>query len=154
MPDHATPAPPAVAVRIAGGGLYPMRRVLRIGRNRAARAVEMGEDPDQKPPFFFHVTPRILGASGRLSTPTQQKVEMAAMPKSGGTGSPVDGALDHVFGPAPAPGMTWYDPQGEPKKMGRPREIGNAAQRFGPVHPAARIGRPNRGRTAPAFDGA
>lgn len=35
------------------GGVFPVSRVFCVGRNYAARACEMGKDPDRDPPFYF-----------------------------------------------------------------------------------------------------
>ena len=46
--------PPAVtAVPVAGGGMFPVRRVFCVGRNYAEHTREMGGDPDREEPFFF-----------------------------------------------------------------------------------------------------
>ena len=53
MPDYVIPAPPMTAVPVAGGGLFPVRRIFCVGRNYAAHVREMGGDPDREAPFFF-----------------------------------------------------------------------------------------------------
>ena len=52
-PTTVIPPPAPVAVPVAGGGMFPVRRVFCVGRNYAAHAREMGADPDREPPFFF-----------------------------------------------------------------------------------------------------
>ena len=44
--------PVQAAVPVEGGGSFPVRRILCVGRNYAAHRREMGGD-DRDPPFFF-----------------------------------------------------------------------------------------------------
>ena len=53
MTDYVIPPPAIVAVPVAGGGSFPVRRVFCVGRNYAEHAREMGGDPNREPPFFF-----------------------------------------------------------------------------------------------------
>ena len=154
MSGYAIPAPKIHTIPVDGGGEFPVRRVYCIGRNYAAHSIEMGDDPDRDPPFFFQKNPDNLDASGSFpypdkSTDVQFEVEMAVALKSGGTNIPVGKALDHVFGYAPCLDMTRRDLQGEAKKKGRPWEIGKAFERSGPIgplQPAASVGHPDQGR--------
>src|SRR6056297_684441 len=154
MSDFVIPVPPTVAVPVAGGGAFPVRRVYCIGRNYAAHAVEMGHDPDREPPFFFQKNPDNLDPSGEFPYPPKtadvhHEVELAVALKSGGTDIPLESALDHVFGYAVSLDMTRRDLQGEMKKMGRPWEIGKAFERsapIGPIVPAATTGNLTDGR--------
>ena len=50
---YVIPPPAVVAVPVAGGGAFPVRRIFCVGRNYAAHAREMGSDPDRELPFFF-----------------------------------------------------------------------------------------------------
>ncbi|MEP6966634.1 MAG: fumarylacetoacetate hydrolase family protein, partial [Pseudomonadota bacterium] len=45
------PAPPAVSI-LGTDAMFPVRRILCVGRNYAAHRREMGGD-DREPPFFF-----------------------------------------------------------------------------------------------------
>jgi fumarylpyruvate hydrolase len=155
MKDYVVETPPVVALPVRGSAaLFPVRRIYCIGRNYAAHAIEMGHDPDREPPFFFQKNPDNLDPSGLFPYPDRSsdvhhEVELAVMLHSGGSGIPVENALEHVFGYAVALDMTRRDLQGEAKKLGRPWEIGKAFERsapVGPVHPAAEIGHPAAGR--------
>ncbi len=155
MKDYVVETPPVVALPVRGSAaLFPVRRIYCIGRNYAAHAIEMGHDPDREPPFFFQKNPDNLDPSGLFPYPDRSsdvhhEVELAVMLRSGGSGIPVENALEHVFGYAVALDMTRRDLQGEAKKLGRPWEIGKAFERsapVGPVHPAAEIGHPAAGR--------
>lgn len=156
----STPAIPVVPVE--GGGEFPVRRVYCIGRNYAAHSIEMGDDPDRDPPFFFQKNPNNLDASGDFPYPANTsdvhyEIEMAVALKKGGTNIPVASALDHVYGYAPCLDMTRRDLQGEAKKKGRPWEIGKAFERSGPIGPiqtVAEVGHPSDGRVELLVNGA
>ena len=146
-----------VTLPIAGTDTrFPVRRVYCIGRNYAAHTVEMGGDPNREMPFFFQKNPDNLDPSGEFPYPSRSsdvhhEAELAVLLKSGGENIPVDDALDHVYGYAPALDMTRRDLQGEQKTLRRPWEIGKAFERsapVGPVLPAAEIGHPVSGRIA------
>ena len=48
------PAPKTPTLPVAGSeSRFPVRRVYCVGRNYAAHAREMGQDPEREPPFFF-----------------------------------------------------------------------------------------------------
>lgn len=154
MADYVITPPRTVAIPVAGqDGLFPVRRVYCIGRNYAAHAVEMGHDPNREPPFFFQKNPDNLTASDRFAYPPNSgdvhyEAEMAVALKSGGRDIAVADALDHVFGYGLALDMTLRDLQAQAKKMGRPWEIAKAFEGsapVGPIHPAERIGHPDRG---------
>lgn len=154
MPNYVIHAPQAHSIPVNGGGEFPVRRIYCIGRNYAAHSIEMGDDPDRDPPFFFQKNPNNLDASGEFHYPDQTsdvhyEVEMAVALKSGGTNIPVKDALSHVFGYAPCLDMTRRDLQGAAKKMGRPWETGKAFERSGPIgplQPISEVGHPDQGR--------
>lgn len=154
MSEYPIPAPKTPTIPVRGGGKFPVRRVYCVGRNYAAHSIEMGDDPDRDPPFFFQKNPDNLDASGDFPYPdrtsdVQHEIEMAVALKSGGTHIPVTEALGHVFGYAPCLDMTRRDLQAEAKKKGRPWEIGKAFERSGPIGPlqtVAEVGHPASGR--------
>lgn len=162
MSDLVIAAPEPVTIPVAGGGLFPVRRVYCIGRNYAAHAVEMGHDPDKEPPFFFQKNPDNLDPSGQFPYPphtsdVHHEAEVAVMLKSGGTNIPLEQALDHVFGYALSLDMTRRDLQGEAKKMGRPWEIGKAFERsapVGPIHRVEEVGHLSQGKMTLTVNGA
>lgn len=154
MTNLVIPAPATPTIPVTRGGEFPVRRVYCIGRNYAAHAIEMGDDPDRDPPFFFQKNPNNLDASGAFSYPNKSsdvhfEIEMAVALKSGGTNINVSDALDHVFGYAPCLDMTRRDLQSTAKAKGRPWEIGKAFENSGPIGPLQRVedvGHPNQGR--------
>lgn len=155
MPEYAVEPPKPVGLPIDGSdALFPVRRVYCIGRNYAAHSIEMGDDPDRDPPFFFQKNPDNLDPSGEFPYPAKSddvhyEAEMAVVLKEGGTNIPVEKALDHVFGYALSLDMTRRDLQGEAKKKGRPWEVGKAFERsapIGPILPVSKVGHPSAGR--------
>ena len=154
MSDYVSPAPEVATIPVSGGGEFPVRRVYCIGRNYAAHSIEMGDDPDRDPPFFFQKNPNNLDASGEFPYPAKShdvhfEIEMAVALKTGGTNIPIDTALDHVYGYAPCLDMTRRDLQSAAKKKSRPWEIGKAFERSGPIGPlqtVEEVGHPDQGR--------
>lgn len=141
--------------------LFPVRRVYCIGRNYADHAIEMGDDPDRDPPFFFQKNPDNLDPSGVFPYPAKSadvhfEAELAVALKSGGTNIPVEKALEHVFGYAAALDMTRRDLQSEAKKKGRPWEIGKAFEHsapIGPIHACKDTGHITAGRLELSLNG-
>lgn len=154
MSEFVIAKPDQAAIPVAGGGLFPVRRVYCIGRNYAAHAVEMGHNPDKEAPFFFQKNPNNLVASGTFPYPpnsqdVHHEVELLIALKSGGTNIDQKSAYDHVWGYAPCLDMTRRDLQAQAKKSGRPWEIGKAFENSAPVgelQPAAETGHLGDGR--------
>ena len=63
MSDYVI-APVGSGLPVAGGKLFPVRRIFCVGRNYAAHAIEMGSDPNREPPFFFAKPADALVTSG------------------------------------------------------------------------------------------
>jgi fumarylpyruvate hydrolase len=146
--------PPVVALPVRDDERrFPVHRIYCVGRNYAAHAVEMGHDPDKEPPFFFQKNPDNLVLDGRFPYPSasqdvHHEIELVVALRSGGTGIPVERALDHVFGYAVGLDMTRRDLQGAAKDLGRPWEVGKAFERSAPctpLVPAATSGHPTSG---------
>src|SRR6218665_2623573 len=104
MPDYVTAPPATIAVPVAGGGLFPVRRVFCVGRNYAEHAREMGHDPDREPPFFFTKPADALVISG-ADTPyppqtsdLHHEIELVVAIGRDGADIAVDEALEHVWG--------------------------------------------------------
>jgi fumarylpyruvate hydrolase len=153
--------PEVAAIPVFGGGMFPVRRVYCIGRNYAAHSIEMGDDPDRDPPFFFQKNANNLDASGLFPYPSKSndvhyEVEMAIALKTGGRNIPVGDALDHVYGYAPCLDMTRRDLQNAAKAKGRPWEIGKAFEHSGPIGPlqtVEQVGHLSCGRIELLVDG-
>lgn len=162
MPEYIVETPEIVGLPINGtDALFPVRRIYCIGRNYAAHSIEMGDDPDRDPPFFFQKNSNNLDPSGEFPYPEMSEsvhyeMELAVMLKEGGTNISVENALDHVFGYALSLDMTRRDLQNNAKKKGRPWEIGKAFERsapVGPIHPAETVGPMTQGRLALEVNG-
>ena len=119
---YAVPVPPLTAIPIAGSQkLFPVRRIYCVGRNYAAHAVEMGQDPSREPPFFFQKNPdNILLAGTDFPYPPRSgdvhfEAELVIALGKGGSDIDPAQALNHVFGYAVGLDMTRRDLQGEAK---------------------------------------
>ncbi len=162
MSDYVIPAPEVATIPVNGGGLFPVRRVYCIGRNYAAHSIEMGDNPDRDPPFFFQKNPNNLDASGEFPYPAksqdvQYEVELLVALGKGGTNIKVEEALNHVWGYAPSLDMTRRDLQSAAKQKGRPWEIGKAFERSAPIGPleaASAVGQLANGRIELKVNGA
>ena len=154
MPDTVIPAPPLVAVPVAGGGRFPVRRIFCVGRNYAAHAREMGHDPDREPPFFF-TKPADALVIGGADTPyppqsndLHHEMEQVVAIGTGGADIAAAAALGHVWGYAAGLDLTRRDLQAEAKKLGRPWDMAKGFDHSAPIGllvPAAGID-PGRGR--------
>lgn len=156
-------APPSVsAVPVAGGGLFPVRRIYCVGRNYAAHAREMGADPTREPPFFFaKPADALLTGEADLPYPPQTKnlhheMELVVGIGTGGADIPVAEALGHVWGYAAGLDMTRRDLQNAAKKEGKPWEMGKGFDFSAPIGtmiPAARFPDPTHGRVTLTVNG-
>ncbi len=148
--------PPAVtAVPVAGGGMFPVRRVFCVGRNYAEHTREMGGDPDREEPFFFTKPADALvinGADTPYSTKTadlHHEMELVVAIGTGGKDIAEADALAHVFGYAAGLDMTRRDLQAAAKKAGRPWDMAKGFDLSGPIGeiaPASQIGHPAAGK--------
>ena len=163
--SHVIPAPAAVALPVAGGGSFPVRRVYCVGRNYAEHAQEMGFT-GREPPFFFMKPADALvavadGETGTIDYPPQTRnlhheIELVVAIGTGGRDIKAADAAHHIWGYAVGLDMTRRDLQGEMKKQGRPWEIGKAFDQsapIGPLHAKARTGELTKGAITLAVNG-
>ncbi len=142
--DEAWAIPPWTppALPIAGGGIFPVRRIFCVGRNYAAHAREMGHDPDREPPFFFaKPAEAVLRNGDQVPYPPatdnlQPEVELVVALAEGGRDIAPDQALDRVFGYAVGIDLTRRDLQAEAKRLGRPWDL---AKGFDGAAPCGRL---------------
>lgn len=145
--ELAVPAPEMVTIAVAGSDKqFPVRRVYCLGRNYRAHAVEMGDDPDALPPFFF-MKPRdsVAPAEYGFRYPSETdrlgyEMELVAALHSGGSNIPVDDALDCVYGYGVGLDMTKRDLQDVAKERGRPWEASKSFDHSAPVSPLRTVG--------------
>jgi fumarylpyruvate hydrolase len=148
------PAVPSVAV-YGTDARFAVHRIYCVGRNYAAHAREMGQDPEREPPFFFMKPADALVANHQeIPFPTctsnlHHEIELVVALGRGGKDVSTDDALELVFGYAVGNDLTRRDLQAEARDKGRPWETGKAFDRsavISAIHPATRTGHPRSGR--------
>lgn len=154
MAEFVFVPPPPVSVPVIGGRLFPVRRVFCVGRNYAAHAREMGNDPTREPPFFF-TKPADALVTGGQNTPypsqtsnLHHEIELVVAIGTGGREISVGQALSHVFGYAVGLDMTRRDLQDDAKATRRPWDMSKAFDASAPISeiaPASVIGHPHSG---------
>lgn len=139
MSDYVIAPPPQAAVPVAGGGLFPVRRIYCVGRNYAEHAREMGHDPNAEPPFFFS-KPADAVVTGGADVPyppeTQNlhhEIELVAAIGTGGKTIAVGDAMRHVWGYAVGIDLTRRDLQAWAKKGAKPWEVAKGFDHSAPI---------------------
>ncbi|BFM49431.1 fumarylacetoacetate hydrolase family protein [Marinomonas sp. THO17] len=125
--------------------LFPVSRVFCVGRNYAAHAREMGDDPDRDPPFFFKKDPSDLvcvdffqSVAIHYPLATSQleyEVELVVALGKGGVNLSIQQAREAILGYAVGLDMTRRDLQSQAKKKGRPWEVGKSFEQSAPISP-------------------
>lgn len=134
FPPHAIPTVPVEG----SDALFPVRRILCVGRNYAAHRREMGGD-DRDPPFFFaKPADAIAPLTAEIAYPPatgdlHHEIELVVALKAGGANLSVDQALACVFGYAVGVDLTRRDLQGAAKAKGQPWEAGKAFDQSAPI---------------------
>jgi fumarylpyruvate hydrolase len=160
MTDYVLAPPAQVAVPVEGEtALFPVRRILCVGRNYAAHRREMGGD-DRDPPFFFAKPTDALvlpGADAPYPSVTgnlHHEIELVVALKSGGADIPVDQALAHVYGYAVGVDLTRRDLQNAAKDKGQPWEASKAFDASAPISALRKwTAAPPQGRIAVSVNG-
>ena len=140
MDAFVFPPPAPIAVPVLGGAqLFPVRRVLCVGRNYAAHAREMGAD-EREPPFFFTKPADAVICADRTPYPPatsdlHHEIELVVALGAGGADVPVEVALGLVFGYAVGGDLTRRDLQNEAKAMARPWDASKGFDASAPVSP-------------------
>jgi fumarylpyruvate hydrolase len=163
MPEYVIASPPQASVPVAGGGLFPVRRIFCVGRNYAEHVREMGGNPEREAPFFF-TKPADAVVTGGAAMPyppgtdnLHHEMELVAAIGTGGVDIPVAEALRHVFGYAAGLDMTRRDLQNEAKNQRRPWDMSKGfdySAPIGDIVPAARFPDPTRGKIELRVNGA
>ena len=148
------PATPSLAV--AGStARFPLRRVFCVGRNYAAHAREMGNDPDREPPFFFmKPADAVVPAQGTLPYPRathdlHHEVEMVVALGAGGANVAPGNALALVWGYGAGIDLTKRDMQAVAKELSRPWDLSKGFDASAPcseLHPVSEVGHPSGAR--------
>ena len=155
MTNYVIDPPAVTAVPVAGGGLFPVRRVFCVGRNYAEHTREMGGDPDREEPFFFTKPADALLINGAdMPYPTKtgdlhHEMELVVAIGTGGKDIAEADALSHVYGYAAGLDMPRRDLQAAAKKGGKPWDMAKGFDLSGPVGeiaPASHVGHPTAGK--------
>lgn len=139
MAEYVIAPPPQAAIPVAGGGLFPVRRVYCVGRNYAEHAREMGHDPNAEPPFFFGKPADAVvtgGADVPYPTKTENfhhEIELVAAIGVGGKDIAVADAMKHVWGYAVGIDLTRRDLQAWAKKAAKPWEVAKGFDHSAPI---------------------
>ena len=155
MSDFVFGPPPPSSVAIAGSTeRFPVRRVLCVGRNYAAHAREMGNDPDREPPFFFTKPADSVCDSGSaipyppLTENLHHEIELVVAIGKGGSGIDTTHATGHIWGYGAGVDLTRRDLQDRAKANRHPWDWSKGFDRSapcGPLMPAAQSGHPVEG---------
>lgn len=154
MTGYVLPPPPVASVAVQGAAArFPVRRILCVGRNYAAHAREMGQDPEREPPFFFSKPADAVVDTGAdipypsMTHDLHHEIELVVAIAEGGADIAVDQALAHVFGYGVGVDLTRRDLQAQAKDKGRPWDFAKGFDRsapMGPLAPVSRIGHPSQ----------
>ena len=113
-------------------GRFAVGNIFCVGRNYADHAVEMGGDPVREPPFFFIKPSFTLLEPGYdmvypdHSTNVHHEVELVVALGRSGRRTPVEGAMELVYGYAVGIDMTRRDLQSAAKEKRQPWEAGKS----------------------------
>jgi fumarylpyruvate hydrolase len=143
MPSFVVPAPITPTIPILGeAAVFPVRRILCVGRNYAAHRREMGGD-DRDPPFFFGKPADAVLTGGRVSFPSgtqdlHHEVELVIAIGADADTVNADQALSVVFGYATGVDLTRRDLQATAKAKGQPWEAAKGFDESAPIGPIRR----------------
>jgi fumarylpyruvate hydrolase len=152
MSDFVITPPTTPSVAVAGtSARFPVHRVFCVGRNYAAHAREMGNDPDREPPFFFmKPADAVVAAQGILpyppaTTDLHHEVEMVVALSGGGANVATADAMALVWGYGVGLDLTRRDMQAVAKDLSRPWDLAKGFDASAPcsaLRPASEIGHP------------
>ncbi|MDM7459871.1 MAG: fumarylacetoacetate hydrolase family protein [Paracoccus sp. (in: a-proteobacteria)] len=160
MNDYVIPAPVRPAVPVAGGGLFPVRRIFCVGRNYADHAREMGHEPAD--PFFFgKPADALLTGGADLPYPPATadlhfEAELVVALAAGGQDIAPKDAPGLIWGHAAGIDMTRRDLQAEAKAKGRPWDMAkgfDCSAVIGLLHPVQQTGPVSAGPITLTLDG-
>jgi fumarylpyruvate hydrolase len=163
MTQYVVPAPLVSAVPVEGtDSLFPVRRILCVGRNYAAHRREMGGD-DREPPFFFAKPadaivppPHDVVPYPSMTANLHHEIELVVAVGAGGADVSVDEAHKLIWGYAVGVDLTRRDLQNAAKDKGHPWDSGKGFDASAPIstiRPVALCGDP-QGRIQISVNGA
>ncbi|MDR7230548.1 fumarylpyruvate hydrolase [Caulobacter sp. BE264] len=134
FPPHAIPTVPVEG----SDAVFPVRRILCVGRNYAAHRREMGGD-DRDPPFFFaKPADAVAPLAAEIAYPSatndlHHEIELVVALKAGGANLSIEQALACVFGYAVGVDLTRRDLQAAAKAKGQPWEAAKGFDQSAPI---------------------
>jgi fumarylpyruvate hydrolase len=151
--DYVVPATAQPTVPVEGGGAFPVRRILCVGRNYWAHRREMGGE-DRDPPFFFGKPADAVVPPGKdapYPSATQNlhhEIELVVALGKGGADVAVGDALGLVFGYAVGVDLTRRDLQAAAREKLQPWEASKGFDASAPISAIRRApgGAPPQGR--------
>lgn len=147
MSDRFVLVPPrTVAAPVAGGGLFPIRRIFCIGRNYSDHVREMGGDPRTDPPVFFTKPADAVVVDGAPAPypPATQNLHfegelVIALGRGGANLATREEAAALIFGQACGCDLTRRDLQAAAKKSGGPWDAAKGFDHSAPIGAIAPI---------------
>lgn len=156
----AVPSWSVTTLPIVGGGAFPVRRVICVGRNYVEHAKEMGHSGREAPFFFGKVAEAVTDAETIAYPPAtsdlHHEVELVVALGGGGRDIPLEKATGLIWGYAVGVDLTRRDLQAEAKKLGRPWHVAKSwvgAAPTGPIYSAETIGHPRQGEISLEVNG-
>ena len=154
------PAAPTV-VPVAGGGLFPVRRVFCVGQNYADHVREMGSDPSRGSPVFFTKPADAITTAPTVPYPPATEnlhYEAELVVALGEAGANIDKAkaLDYIYGYTVGCDLTRRYLQAEATTGGRPWDRAKGfdfSGAVGVIHPVEEIGHPTNGAITLSVNG-
>jgi fumarylpyruvate hydrolase len=149
MSELALPKIPVTGVPIAGGGVFPVRRVYCVGRNYLDHIREMKEADERDPPFFFQKPRDAVVADGsRVPYPPftsdfQFEVELVAAIGRAGRNITAADANSHIWGYAVGIDFTRRDRQRDARDLRLPWEAGKSFDASAPCGAIAKVAGPS-----------
>jgi fumarylpyruvate hydrolase len=139
MADFVIAPPPLPTVPVEGeAGVFPVRRILCVGRNYAAHRREMGGD-DRDPPFFFSKPADAVVPPGRNPAyPTRtanlhHEIELVVAIGAEGFEVSPEAALGLVLGYAVGVDLTRRDLQSAARDKGQPWDAAKGFDDSAPI---------------------
>lgn len=146
MTDFVIPPPPHASLAVAGSDArFPVRRVYCVGRNYAAHAREMGNDPSREPPFFFSKpADAVVDAANGVPYPPltdelHHEIELVVALGGGGVDIPEADVHAMLWGATVGIDLTRRDVQAEAKRAGRPWDLAKGFDASAPLAPLVGI---------------
>jgi fumarylpyruvate hydrolase len=131
-------AQPTVEVR-GTGQRFPVHRIYCVGRNYAAHAREMGNDPQREPPFFFmKPADAIVPNYAVVPYPPRthnlhHEIELVIAIGTAGKNILAAQAYEHVYGYAVGVDLTRRDLQADARTNGRPWDTSKGFDHSAPL---------------------